>query len=48
MSPKTGPRTAKEAAWLKIVPRAMAEGFTGGRSVGVVSGGSNRKEYGGW
>ena len=35
MSPKTGPRTAREAAWLKIVPRAMAEGLTGGRSVGL-------------
>ena len=34
MSPKTGPRTAREAAWLKTVPRAMAEGLTGGRSGG--------------
>lgn len=32
VSPKTGPRTAREAAWLKTVPRAMAEGLTGGRS----------------
>jgi hypothetical protein len=32
-SPKTGPRTARETAWLKAVPRAMAEGLTGGRSV---------------
>ena len=31
-SPKTGPRTARETAWLKAVPRAMAEGLTGGRS----------------
>jgi hypothetical protein len=30
-APKTGPRTAREAAWLKIVPSAMAEGLTGGR-----------------
>ena len=33
VSPKTGPRMAREAAWLKKVPRAMAEGRTGGRSV---------------
>lgn len=31
-SPKTGPRTARETAWLKAVPRAIAEGLTGGRS----------------
>ena len=35
MSPKTGPRTASETVWLKRVPRAMAEGLTGGRSVVV-------------
>lgn len=35
MSPKTGPRTAREAAWLKIVPRAIADGLTGGRSEGM-------------
>lgn len=34
VSPKTGPRTARDAAWLKRVPRAMADGFTGGRSDG--------------
>ena len=34
MSPKTGARTAREMAWLKTVPKAMAEGLTGGRSVG--------------
>lgn len=34
VSPKTGPRTARDAAWLKRVPRAMADGFTGGRSNG--------------
>lgn len=33
MSPKRGPRTARDTAWLKKVPRAMAEGLTGGRSV---------------
>ena len=31
-SPNTGPRTARETAWLKAVPRAMAEGLTEGRS----------------
>ena len=31
-SPKTGPRMASEATWLKTVPRAMADGLTGGRS----------------
>lgn len=30
-----GPRTARETAWLKAVPRAMAEGLTGGRSAGA-------------
>jgi hypothetical protein len=35
-SPKTGPRTARETAWLKAVPRAMAEGLTGGRSDGLL------------
>jgi hypothetical protein len=33
VSPKTGPRTAREAAWLKRSPTAMADGLTGGRSV---------------
>jgi len=33
VSPKTGPRTAREAAWLKAVPSAMAEGLTGGKSI---------------
>jgi hypothetical protein len=28
---------AREAAWLKTVPRAMAEGLTDGRSEGEVS-----------
>ena len=37
MSPKTGPRTAREMAWLKTVPRAMADGLTGGRSLKGVS-----------
>ena len=32
VSPKTGVSTASVATWLKTVPRAMAEGFTGGRS----------------
>ena len=33
MSPKTGVRIASEAVWLKMVPRAIADGFTGGRSM---------------
>ncbi len=33
VSPKTGARMARDAVWLKIVPKAIAEGFTGGRSV---------------
>ena len=32
VSPKTGARMAREAAWLNTVPSAMAEGLTGGRS----------------
>lgn len=32
VSPKTGASTAREAAWVKTVPRAMADGLTGGRS----------------
>ena len=32
VSPKSGPRSASEAAWLKTVPSAMADGLTGGRS----------------
>ena len=35
MSPKTGARMASEAAWLKMVPRAIAEGLTGGRSAKI-------------
>lgn len=34
-SPKTGVRMASDAVCVKMVPRAMAEGFTGGRSDGV-------------
>ena len=34
MSPKSGANTAKEAVWVKTVPRAIADGLTGGRSVG--------------
>jgi hypothetical protein len=37
VSPKTGPRIASEAAWLKTVPSAMADGLTGGRSKSIVS-----------
>jgi len=33
VSPKTGARMPREAVWVNIVPRAMAEGFTGGRSI---------------
>ena len=36
MSPKRGARTASDAVWLKMVPMAMAEGLTGGRSVKVM------------
>ena len=32
VSPKTGARIARDAAWLKMVPTAIADGFTGGRS----------------
>jgi len=32
VSPKTGASTAAEETWLKTMPRAMAEGLTGGRS----------------
>lgn len=32
MSPKTGARMASEAVCVKMVPSAMAEGLTGGRS----------------
>ena len=32
VSPKTGARTAREAVWVKMVPRAIADGLTGGRS----------------
>lgn len=34
MSPKRGVNTAREAACVKTVPSAMAEGLTGGRSDG--------------
>lgn len=33
MSPKTGVNTPKDAACVNIVPRAMADGLTGGRSI---------------
>ncbi len=32
VSPKTGARMASEAVCVKMVPSAMAEGLTGGRS----------------
>ncbi len=32
VSPKRGAKIARDAVWLKTVPRAIAEGFTGGRS----------------
>jgi hypothetical protein len=31
--PKTGVSTASSTVWLKMVPRAIAEGLTAGRSV---------------
>lgn len=34
MAPKSGDRTASSIPWLKMVPRAIAEGLTGGRSGG--------------
>lgn len=33
VSPNTGVSTASDATWVKTVPRAMADGLTGGRSV---------------
>ena len=32
VSPKRGARTAADEAWVKMTPRAIAEGLTGGRS----------------
>lgn len=32
VSPKTGAKIPREAVWVKMVPRAIAEGLTGGRS----------------
>lgn len=32
VSPKSGAMIASEAVWVKMVPRAMADGLTGGRS----------------
>jgi hypothetical protein len=33
VSPKRGARTASVEAWLKTMPRAIAEGLTAGRSI---------------
>lgn len=35
VSPKRGAMTAREVVWVKIVPRAIADGFTGGRSAAI-------------
>jgi hypothetical protein len=43
-SPNTGANTASEAACVKMVPRAMAEGFTGGRSGRLVLKRDEREE----
>jgi hypothetical protein len=32
VAPKSGERMASSTPWLKMVPRAIAEGLTGGRS----------------